>query len=314
MENTGFGKKQKALSELLILTGLCLIGMLLSSGLAIFLIQHLSGMEVDDMLALIDPEEAGENGRSALLIMQGLISAGSFILFPWLIRFISPASSETTSLRPSGTLLLLLAGLSILMMPVNALLSAWNQSIRFPSFLHGFQSWAWSKEREMEKLTSFLVDFSGWQEGLLGFIVIAVLAGLTEEFFFRKMLQPRIIDFTGNPHLGIWLTAFIFSAIHIQFYGLIPRMVLGALFGYYFYWTGNIFLPMLAHILNNGITLLGLILYQQKMSPVNVENPDEIPWYLGAIAAGIVWSLSSMFREESLKIRRLTIHQNGETA
>ena len=313
MEKTGFGEKQKALSEILILTGLCLIGMLVFSGLAIFLVQGLTGMDASDMLSSMNPEKAGDHGRSALLAMQGLISSGSFILFPMLIRFFSSPSPEQASLKPSVTLLLLVAGLSLLMMPVNAWLSAWNQSIRLPSFLQGFQSWALSKEKEMEKLTGFLVDFSGWQEGLLGFLVIALLAGLTEEFFFRKMLQPRIIKLTGNPHAGIWLTAFIFSAIHIQFYGLVPRMMLGALFGYYFYWTGNILLPVLAHVLNNGITLLGLILYQQKVSPVNVENPEEIPWYLGAIAAGVVWSLSSMFREEALKIRRSSIHHPSPT-
>jgi membrane protease YdiL (CAAX protease family) len=307
MENSGVREKQKALSEILILTGLCLIGMLVFSGLAIYLVQSLTGMDASDMLGFMNPEKAGENGRSALLVMQGLIASGSFILFPLLIRFISPPSPEALVLKPSGTLLLMLVALSLLMMPVNAWLAAWNQSIRLPSFMQGFQSWAWTKEKEMEKLTSFLVDFSGWQEGLLGFLVIAVLAGLTEEFFFRRMLQPRIIKLTGNPHAGIWLTAFIFSAIHIQFYGLFPRMVLGGLFGYYFYWTGNILLPVLAHVLNNGITLLGLVLYQQKMSPVNVENPDEIPWYLGAIAAGVVWSLSSMFREEALKIRKSSI-------
>jgi hypothetical protein len=306
MENTGFREKQKALSEILILTGLCLIGMLVFSGLAIYLVQSLTGTEASELLGSMDPEKAGENGRSALLIMQGLISSGSFILFPLLIRFFSSPSPHASALKPNGTLLLLLTVISLLMLPVNAWLAAWNQNIRLPSFLKGFQSWAWSKEKEMEKLTSFLVDFSGWQEGLLGFIVIAVLAGLTEEFFFRKMLQPRIIKLTGNPHAGIWLTAFIFSAIHIQFYGLIPRMMLGALFGYYFYWTGNILLPVLAHVLNNGITLLGLILYQQKVSPVNVEKPEDIPWYLGAIAAGIVWGLTSMLREESIKIRRQT--------
>jgi membrane protease YdiL (CAAX protease family) len=140
---------------------------------------------------------------------------------------------------------------------------------------------------------------------LLGFLVISLIAGLSEEFFFRKMLQPRIISLTGNHHAGIWITAFIFSAIHLQFFGLIPRMALGALFGYYFCWTGNIWLPVLAHALNNALTLTGLILYRQQLSPVNVEDPSEVPWVLGALAAGLVWSLSSMVKEEAQKISRM---------
>jgi membrane protease YdiL (CAAX protease family) len=308
MENAGPGKKQKAISDLLVLTGLCLIGMLVFSGAALFVASKITGLDATQLGPAMNWETAGEKGRTALLLMQGLISIGSFIAFPALIRFFSP-SAPPESLRPSGNMLLLISVLSLLMMPVNALLAAWNQSIRLPSILQGFQSWAWEKELEMEKLTSYLVQFSGWEEGILGFLVIALLAGITEEYFFRKMLQPRIISLTGNPHTGIWLTAFIFSAIHIQFYGLIPRMALGALFGYYYLWTGNIRLPMFAHALNNGITLLGLVLYQQKVSPLNVEDPAQLPWYLGAISGGLVWSLSSMVKEEALKIRRQKIQK-----
>ena len=307
MDNAGSDNKQKALSEILILTGLALIGILVSSGLSLWVVNVLFDIDAAGLMASMSPETAGENGRTALLLRQGMTAAGGFILFPALIRFFNPIPSDP-SIRPNATLVLLITGLAVLMMPVNAWLAAWNQGIRLPSFLQDFQNWALAKEQEMERLTTFLVEFSGWQEGLLGFLVIALLAGLTEEFFFRKMLQPRLIRLTGNPHAGIWLTAFIFSAIHIQFYGLIPRMVLGALFGYYFYWTGNIALPMFAHMLNNGLTLLGLLLYQQKISPIDVENPEQIPWYLGAISAGIVWSLSSMLREESIKIRRQAIH------
>jgi hypothetical protein len=80
-------------------------------------------------------------------------------------------------------------------------------------------------------------------------------------------------------------------------------MALGALFGYYFYWTGNIRLPILAHILNNAITLAGLVLYQQKVSSINVEDPAQIPWFIGAISAGVVLSIASMVQEEADKIR-----------
>lgn len=310
MENAGPGKRQMALSEILVLTGLCLTGMLVFSAAALFLVSFLTGTAPDKLGSVIDPASAGENGRIALLLMQGIISTGSFVLAPSLLRYLHKEQNPSPLLlRPNAALFALIGGLGLLMMPVNAWLSAWNQEIRLPSWLHGFQSWAMSKEAEMEQLTNYLVQFSGWQEGLLGFLVIAVVAGVTEEFFFRQKLQPALIRLTGNPHAGIWLTAFIFSAIHIQFYGLFPRMALGALFGYYYFWTGNIRLSMLAHAFNNGLTLLGLILYEQKISPLNVEDPAQIPWYFGAIAAGLVWSLARRMKEEAGKIHR---HQTAK--
>jgi membrane protease YdiL (CAAX protease family) len=201
------------------------------------------------------------------------------------------------------TLLLLVFGLGLLMMPVNSWLSAFNQALHLPSFLDDFQRWAMAKEFEMEKLTLFLVDFSSPLEMVLGFMVVSLIAGFSEEYFFRKLLQPRVMGIFGNPHAGIWITAFIFSAIHVQFYGLFPRMVLGALFGYYYWWTGNIWLSVFAHSLNNAITLIGISLYKADLSPINVEDPQQIPWFLGAIAAGVTWSLASLVKEEADKIR-----------
>ena len=303
MGSTEAGNKQKAISEILVLIGLCLIGMLVFSGMAIFVGALITGADASELSGIQGLEEFGSRGRMAMLVMQGLIALGSFVLFPGLIRFLTPLSAEPVSIRPNATILILVTGLSVLMLPVNSWLAAWNQSIQLPDFLKGFQTWAFQKEMEMEKLTMFLVQFSSLTESLLGFLVIAILAGITEEYFFRKLLQPRISTLFGNQHIGIWLTAFIFSAIHIQFYGLIPRMALGALFGYYYYWTGNIRLPILAHILNNAITLGGLVLYQQKVSSLNVEDPSQIPWFIGAISAGVVWSISSMVQDEAVKIR-----------
>jgi membrane protease YdiL (CAAX protease family) len=306
--------RQEALADLLVLTGLCMLGMVVFSAAGLYLVSVFTDVEAMELANLGYPDESNPQLRTAVLILQGTIAAGSFILLPSLIRYFRPPLLRPPGLRPSITMLLLVTGLGLLMLPVNAWLAAWNQSIQLPGFFQDLQSWAWEKEKEMERLTSFLVDFSGTSEGLLGFAVIALMAGISEEFFFRKLLQPRLITLTGNPHAGIWLTAFIFSAIHIQFFGLVPRMALGALFGYYYFWTGNIGLSMFAHAFNNGITLLGLVLYQQKVSPLNVEDPSEIPWYLGGIAAGLVWSLSGMVREEAIKIRRILKQKQAAAA
>jgi len=301
----------RALAEILVLTGLCLIGIIIFSAIGLGLASLYLGVKMEEIQNMMDLQSFSSNGRVALLVLQGTISLGGFVAFPWLIKYLQPSSPfrVSFSLIPNATILLLVVGLAVLMMPVNGWLASWNETIHLPSFLEGFQQWAKAKELEMEGLTLFLVRFSSPLEVFLGFVVIALIAGFSEEYFFRKMLQPRIFGLVGNIHLAIWLTAFIFSAIHMQFYGLFPRMALGALFGYYYYWTGNIWISVFGHSLNNAITLVGMYLYQQNISPIDVEDPKVIPWYIGAVAAGITWSLASMIQEEAVQIKSQRINR-----
>jgi len=297
--------KSQALSGLLILTGLCLLGIVVFSAVGIFFGSVFSGLNITDLQNIAVDYETIPNARIALLIMQGIISIGGFVLFPWTVRFFNKENQYAADkfIFPSITLLILVFALSLLMMPVNAWLAAWNESIHLPQFLSEFKDWASQKENEMQQLTIYLIDFQTTSELILGFVVISLIAGFSEEFFFRRMLQPRVYALTGNIHVAIWVTAFLFSAIHFQFFGLVPRMVLGALFGYYFWWTGNFWISVLAHSLNNGITLIGMYLYTKNISPIDVENPKIVPWYIGAVAAGITWSLAIMMKDESDKIR-----------
>jgi len=296
--------RANALSSLLIITGLCILGIVVFSGLGIFLAGIFSGLEANKIQSLMLDFETTPNARIALLVLQGSISLGGFVFFPSLIRLIK--KSEIVGkipVVPSITILILISALALLMMPVNGWLAAINKSFHLPSFLSDFQNWAQNKESEMEALTLFLIDFQSTTELILCFIVVSLVAGFSEEFFFRKLIQPKLYALIGNIHLAIWFTAFLFSAIHFQFFGLIPRMVLGALFGYYFWWTGNFWLSVFGHSLNNGLTLVAMFLYKKNLSPIDVEDPAQIPWYIGAVAAGVTWSLATMVKEESDKIR-----------
>jgi membrane protease YdiL (CAAX protease family) len=310
MTDLSQAKKASSLSALLILTGLCILGIVVFSSVGFLLAGFITGLETGKIQSLMVDFESTPNARIALLVLQGTIALGGFVILPSLVRFLQKQEfSGKIPVSPSITMLIMIFSLAILMMPVNGWLSAINKSIHLPSFLSEVENWAQAKETEIEKMTFFLVDFQSITELVVGFIVISLIAGFTEEFFFRKLIQPRMYGLTGNIHLAVWLTAFLFSAIHFQFFGLVPRMVLGALFGYYFYWTGNIWLSVFGHSLNNGLTLVGLYLYKQNLSPIDVEDPEQIPWYIGAVAAGVTWSLATMVKDESDKIRKRNRNQ-----
>jgi membrane protease YdiL (CAAX protease family) len=91
---------------------------------------------------------------------------------------------------------------------------------------------------------------------LVNFMMIAILPAIGEEFLFRGVLQRLFINWTRNAHVGILVSAFLFSFIHFQFYGFVPRFLLGLYFGYLMFWSASIWVPVAAHLINNGMAVL----------------------------------------------------------
>ena len=111
-------------------------------------------------------------------------------------------------------------------------------------------------------------------------VVIAVLASVTEEFIFRGALFSILRKSIRNPHVTIWLIAVIFSAIHFQFFGFLPRMLLGAYLGYLLYWTKNIWIPVTAHFLHNATAVVAMSNDSLKEKPLFAEEiaPGDVGW------------------------------------
>jgi membrane protease YdiL (CAAX protease family) len=55
----------------------------------------------------------------------------------------------------------------------------------------------------------------------------------------------------------------------MQFYGFIPRMLLGAVFGYLVIYSGSIWAAVLAHFVNNSLAVLSVHVYG------NLDLPEE---------------------------------------
>ena len=155
-------------------------------------------------------------------------------------------------------------GIMLVALPAINLMSHWNQQMVLPTWLSGVEEWMKNKEAEAEWLTKQFMSVTTISGLLVNLLLMAVLPALSEEITFRGVLQQlltaphRLSPFASrlSPHLAIWLTAIIFSAVHMQFYGFVPRMLMGALFGYMFVWTGSLWVPMLMHFVNNGMAVL----------------------------------------------------------
>ncbi|MDR2765734.1 MAG: CPBP family intramembrane metalloprotease [Tannerella sp.] len=175
----------------------------------------------------------------------------------------------------------------LLISPAISLTSYLNMQLHLPDSMAPLEAWM----REMEELVVEALSKMTAEKGLfpllMNLVVMALFAALTEEFLFRGALFSILRRTIWNPHTVIWLIAVIFSAIHCQFYGFLPRMLLGAYLGYLLYWTKNIWIPIFAHFLNNALAVAALSNDSLQENPFLAEElaPDDLGWF--SIVAGI---------------------------
>lgn len=164
-------------------------------------------------------------------------------------------------------------GVMVASIPAMNLIINWNQNWHFPPFMAAAEEYFRTLEQGATDATEMLLANSTIPSLIISILIVGVLAGFSEELFFRGAMQ-RVLGMTRtNHHVVIWLVAFIFSAFHFQLFGLIPRLLLGAFFGYALYWTKSLWLPIFLHIFNN--TLVVLAEYNKFSTTGSVGNaPD----------------------------------------
>ena len=131
-----------------------------------------------------------------------------------------------------------------------------NESVVFPDALSGLENSLKALEESNRTQIKILLGEPTIGSLIMSILIIGLLTGLGEELFFRGALQNIFRTRPMNPHYAIWITAVIFSALHFQFYGFLPRVLLGAFFSYLIFWSGSIWLPIFAHTLNNSLVVI----------------------------------------------------------
>jgi len=129
----------------------------------------------------------------------------------------------------SGKGLLFTILILLLSFPIIGQLNLWNQSIELPAFLSGLETMLKSLEAQAKEMTEAFLKMDSVFDLLVNLIMVGFLAGLGEELLFRGTIQKFLSEWWKSPHVAIILTGFIFSAIHLQFYGFFPRWALGIL-------------------------------------------------------------------------------------
>ena len=231
-----------------------------------------------------------------LRIVQLFSSVGSFALPAWWFakQEDHPPLAFFKFNKPVYPRLLLLTGL---LFYFSTTFFQWtidlNNAMHLPAFLDDVEKWMRQQEDQLTTLTQKFLYMPSSVDVAINLLMIALIPAIGEELLFRGCLQPVFSRLAKNAHVGIWLTAILFSAIHLQFYGFIPRMLLGALFGYLYYYGNSLWYPILGHFLNNGSAVVAVFIYQQKgfsvAEAMKQDKPLDNQFYvLGVLLSAVI--------------------------
>lgn len=211
---------------------------------------------------VFDPEN--ENLIDAMKVMQFFNALGTFILPSFVFLHLRGVVNSAKYLNwqspisfPSLFLMLLMA---LAMIPVANFLGFLNQGIYLPEFLDFLRV---IEEQTLRVTEQFLI-MDTYGDLILMILLIGVVAALGEELLFRGVLQNLFMEWWGSKHLAVWVTALLFSVIHLQYHALLPRFVLGALIGYVYVNSGNLRSSIFLHFFYNTTLLIVAFLVQHR--------------------------------------------------
>lgn len=263
--------------------------LLISMLLAIPLFGLDSMLGIPTISDLSDPESI-----RVLKYFQVVQSIGLFIVPPFVLAWLFHGKiAEYLYLKQNATStsIFLVAVLVVFALPLINFIGESNTRMEFPEFLAGLERWMKNAEDNAAELTEAFLKVETTGGLIFNLFMIALLPAIGEELLFRGVIQRIFTNWSRSHHWGIWISAILFSALHIQFYGFVPRMLLGVLFGYLLVWSGSMWLPIAAHFFNNGFAVIAMYLIDK-----NILNPgvEEIGATSGSQYAAIL-SLTLVF-------------------
>jgi membrane protease YdiL (CAAX protease family) len=250
----------------LILTGI------LGGIAAMAVVLMLSG---EGMSAILDQNAmmGGSVGRTRLLLVINHMTMFLLPAMVWSLIYYKKKWFSGLGLKPTILWLHLIAGIAFLLFsyPIVAKSYEINQAINLPE-------WMSQMEDQTAELLKNLLVMETPGALLANLFVIAVIPGLGEELIFRGIIQKEIYKYFRSPWVAIVVASVIFSAMHFQFAGFLPRFFLGMILGLLFYWTNNLWIPILVHSFNNAFQVV-LTYFKPDLLDQDFEKSVPISWY-----------------------------------
>ena len=247
---------------------------------------------------------------SGLLVMLTVQDILVFILpavLTMAILYKRPLHVMGLDRAPSWCAVAIVALFYVVSLPAMNWLVDLNKAMSLPSWMAGVEQAMRSMEDEATQTTLQLLDIDSFWQFIFTVAVVGVMAGLSEEMLFRGAMLRTMQDSRLGKHAVVWMTAILFSALHMQFYGFVPRMLLGVWLGYLLVWTGSLWVPIIAHTMNNSTVVLFSYLSNKGIvtesfgDNLGLPSPGVFPWLavfslLASIAIAV--GANKFFREK----------------
>ena len=197
--------------------------------------------------------------KQSMLAMLTIQDIFAFILpavVAMALFYLRPLHVMGLDRMPSLKALAVVVVFYLVSLPAMNWLVDFNGSMVLPSWMSGVEEAMRQAEDMAADATRQILDINTIPQLLSCLFVVGLMAGLSEEMLFRGAMQRTMQDSWLGAHTAIWVTAIVFSAFHMQFFGFLPRMLLGAWLGYLFVWTRSLWVPIIAHTLNNSTVVV----------------------------------------------------------
>lgn len=254
--------------------------MRLSRRLLLLLCLMLLGVIATSILLLFVPD----GNLFVMLTMQDILAFILPAVVTMAIIYRRPFHVMGLDRAPSWLAIAIVIVFYVISLPAMNWLVEMNKAMSLPSWMAGIEQAMRAAEDSAAEVTQEMLNINSVGQLILCVLVIGVMAGLSEEMLFRGAMLRTMQDSRLGNHAVVWITAFLFSALHMQFYGFVPRMLLGVWLGYLFVWTGSLWVPIIAHTLNNSTVVLLSYLSNKGVIPegfgdnLGLPAAGSFPW------------------------------------
>ncbi len=246
-------------------------------------------------------------GQSNIALLRIMVIVQDFSLFiiPGII-IMSLMRQRTTGFSlsrhfPSFTEIVIVVFLAFCIFPVTSWTGHINSAMHLPDGLSGIEKWMIQKEDQADNVIDMLINSQSTGVMTINLFIVAVLPAVGEELIFRGVFQRIFTGLFRSGHLAVWFTAFLFSTLHFQFFGFIPRFILGLVFGYLFFWGGTIWLPVISHFVNNAFPVVLTYFQNSDTSETTVNIPFGEQTIVVSLSAILIILILLYFRNKRNK-------------
>ncbi len=307
MARTAFLANISKWEKILLLFGLILLFTLFSAFLGLLIGKFYLGVDMAMLGNYISDPKTAE-AVNFIKVFQFFSQLGTFILpvlfFSYLVSN-EPASYLKLDRKPRTLYLSISFLLIFIALPFINYLESINQGLQLPDMLSGMENWIREKEDAATRLTEIIIKTNSLGGFFVNLIIVALIPAFGEELLFRGTILKLTNDVVKNLHWAVIISAALFSAFHLQFYGFLPRFALGLILGYIFVITNNLWIPMFIHFINNAAAITVYNLHYNGYIKTKMEDFGALdnPVYIIGSLLITLWLISIIYNKERFSFK-----------